>query len=397
MEPKNLEIQMLGDFSLRAGDNKISDTEGRSHKVWLLLAYMIYHRDRMIPQEELVEVLWGSFPKTTNPVSALKTTFHRVRGLLDQLWPSAGHQLILRQEGGYVWNGEIPVTVDVDTFEKLCRSDCGDESEWEKTLLKALKLYQGDFLDRLSSETWIVPVSTYFHNLYIDAALKVLPLLMGDGRFQQAEELCRTVLSFEPLHEGIYRYMMRAMMEQGDAKAAVAAYEELSKQLFTEFGVMPEEETRAVARAAARPANEIPMQMEAVCDQLRENDESKGALVCEYDFFRILCRFAARSMSRSGVATHIALLSVSGKVDEDLSKRSLERVMENLEEQLRLSLRRGDATSRCSGSQYILMLPQANYENSCMVCDRVVNAFARRYPHSPAKLQYTVRPLEPIL
>lgn len=41
------------------------------------------------------------------------------------------------------------------------------------------------------------------------------------------------------------------------------------------------------------------------------------------------------------------------------------------------------------------MLPRANYENSCMVADRLMNAFYRRYPHSPARLRCVVQPLEP--
>ena len=139
------------------------------------------------------------------------------------------------------------------------------------------------------------------------------------------------------------------------------------------------------------------MPMELIYEQLRESASSAGALVCEYDFFRVLCHSAARSMARSGIATHIALISVSGRKGEELSKRSLERAMENLEDQIRVSLRRGDAVARCSVSQYILMLPQANYENSCMVCERIVGAFSRRYPHSPVQLKYEVHPLEPIL
>ena len=71
--------------------------------------------------------------------------------------------------------------------------------------------------------------------------------------------------------------------------------------------------------------------------------------------------------------------------------------MENLQEQIRNNLRRGDAASRCSASQYILMLPHANYENSCMVCERIIRAFTRQYPHSPAELHYSVQPLEPTL
>ena len=94
-------------------------------------------------------------------------------------------------------------------------------------------------------------------------------------------------------------------------------------------------------------------------------------------------------------AVHICLLSVTDAAGEELAKRSLDRCMENLQELIRTSLRRGDIAARCSVSQYILMLPQANYENSCKVCDRIVRAFFRQYPHSPAKLHFTVQHLEP--
>ena len=43
------------------------------------------------------------------------------------------------------------------------------------------------------------------------------------------------------------------------------------------------------------------------------------------------------------------------------------------------------------------MLPQSNYENSCMVCERVIRAFNRQYPHAPLHLRYSVQPLEPNL
>ena len=69
--------------------------------------------------------------------------------------------------------------------------------------------------------------------------------------------------------------------------------------------------------------------------------------------------------------------------------------MEQLGEQIRTNLRRGDTFSRCSVSQYIIMLPQANYENSCMVARRVVGAFNRAHPHVAAKIQHMVQPLTP--
>lgn len=86
---------------------------------------------------------------------------------------------------------------------------------------------------------------------------------------------------------------------------------------------------------------------------------------------------------------------MTGKNKKELAKRSLDRAMENLQEQIRTNLRKGDVASRCSVSQFILLLPQANYENSCMVCRRIIKAFSRQYPHSPAQLHFSVQPLEP--
>ena len=88
-------------------------------------------------------------------------------------------------------------------------------------------------------------------------------------------------------------------------------------------------------------------------------------MICEYDFFRILYQAKARAIVRSGDAVHIALLSMIDKNGEQLSSRSMEKAMENLQELIRTNLRKGDIASRCSISQFILMLPEANYENSC--------------------------------
>lgn len=52
--------------------------------------------------------------------------------------------------------------------------------------------------------------------------------------------------------------------------------------------------------------------------------------------------------------------------------------------------------TKCSVSQFIVMLPQANYENSCLVCQRLVKAFFRQYPHSPVDIRFNIHPLEPM-
>ena len=137
------------------------------------------------------------------------------------------------------------------------------------------------------------------------------------------------------------------------------------------------------------------MHIGAVRDQLREAEEAKGAVLCEYDFFKLLYQVQARAILRSGEVIHIALLSLHGRDDKPLSRRSLDCAMENLQAVTMRNLRLGDVVSHCSLSQLVVMLPQANYENSNMVCQRIIKAFYRQFPHSPAEIRFSVQPLEP--
>jgi len=381
------------------GDVQIDDSANRSHKVWLLLAYLIYHRRRTVSQEELVSLLWGDEGNSANPLGALKTTLHRARATLDQLAPAAGHDLIVRKNGGYSWSDEVSTQLDIETFESLCQSASSVENTDDRLamLMQALSLYQGDFLNKLSAETWVVPISAYYHNLYIQAMLSALPLLEAKNRPQEAVDFCRSALRVEPYREELYQHLMRSLLTLGDQKGAISAYEEMSELLLSNFGILPSEESRSIYREIVKTVNTHAVPLGTVQEQLREQNPASGALICGYDFFKLLYQAEARSIARSGEAIHIGLLSMTGENKEDLSMRSLGRAMDNLQEQIRTNLRRGDAASRCSASQYILMLPHANYENSCMVCERIIKAFARQYPHSPAQLHYSVQPLEPIV
>lgn len=399
MSESRVYIQMFGTFSLSAGDAQIDDNANRSLKVWLLLAYLIYHRNRVVTQEELVELLWGEDNDSANPLGALKTTLHRVRATLDALFPSAGHDLIVRRNGAYAWTEELQTDLDIVLFEDLyhqasLQSEAGPRLE---LLLQALSLYRGNFLSKLSSKTWVIPIAAYYHNLYIRIVLEALPLLVSEKRLSEAAALCRAALQISPYDETLYQYLMQALLEQGDQKGAVAAYEKMREVLLSNLGVMPSEESQAIYREAIKTVNARAIPPGLLTEQLREHSPASGALICDYDFFRLLYQAEARSISRSGDAIHIGLLSMTGENHADLSQRSLSRAMENLQEQIRSNLRRGDAASRCSASQYILLLPHANYENSCMVCERIIRSFTRQYPHSPAELHYSVQPLEPTL
>jgi DNA-binding SARP family transcriptional activator len=397
MAIESLQVQMLGRFSIQSGEQEITDQENRTRKVWLLLAYMIYCRNRPLSQVELTELLWGDEERSSNPFNALKTMLHRVRASLDKLDGSAGHTLILRREGSYAWNTQVPLQLDAEQFEKACRAGDAavDEEERLRCYLQALDLYGGDFLQKLSSESWVVPIAAYYHNLYVQTLLNALPLLEARNDAEQAAALCRRAVAVEPYNELVYQHLMRNLLTLQRHREVITVYDDMSQLLFDNFGILPSEESRALYRQAVRTVNDRAVSITTVMEQLREPDEARGALFCEYDFFKIIYHAMARAVVRSGDAVHLGLISVTAAEGQEMSKRSLNRCMENLRALMCANLRRGDVASLCSASQYILMLPQANYENSCKVCERVIKTFTRQYPHSPARLHYAVQPLEP--
>lgn len=397
-ESKNLRVQTLGAFSLTSPTGIVSDGDNRTKKVWLFLAYMIYRRDRAIEGSEYINFLWGEEDQGANPANALKTILHRARQSLEPLWPGAGHQLILRQGSAYRWNTEFPLELDIDEFDRLCRQGEANPNEEERLTdyLAALALYHGDFLPRQSSHLWVLPISAHYHQMYVQLVLQTIPLLAERSRYREMAEVCRAALVQEPYLEELYRHLMEALIQLGAHREAATVYEDMAKLFMANFGVMPEESTRALYRTALSTLHDHALPMDSILDQLREPEGPNGALICQYDTFRSIYHSVARSLVRSGDAVHLALISVHHRNrSEELPRRSLDRVMSNLREIIRSSLRRGDVAAQCSVSQFLLMLPQANFENSQMVCDRILKAFARKYPHSPAQPQVAIFPLEP--
>jgi hypothetical protein len=135
--------------------------------------------------------------------------------------------------------------------------------------------------------------------------------------------------------------------------------------------------------------------VEMLQEQLKEENSYPGALICEYDFFRVLYYSTARSVLRSGWAVHLALISVKGKKVSEHDSKRWEKIQTNLQDTIRSSMRRGDSAARCSASQYVIMLPRANYENSCMVCDRIIKAYYQKHSRLDVDIRYEVFPIQP--
>lgn len=75
-EIAHIRATMLGRFALQQTGMKeprMVSLAGRSGRLWTLVAYLILHRDRGIPAQELIDLLWPD-GSGNNPASLCKIT-----------------------------------------------------------------------------------------------------------------------------------------------------------------------------------------------------------------------------------------------------------------------------------------------------------------------------------
>ena len=393
MKQDILQVKMFGKFELTYGEKQISCTGSRSKLLWNLVAYLLCHKGELVSSEELIPIIW-KYDKNDNPAGAMRTAIHRTRSMLSELTGDTSVQFLISKNGGYMWNPEIETEIDVEKFDKLA-VDGIDHSDIE-TCFEAMALYEGNFLPMQSSEMWVMPVQAYYHNLYESLIDHLVPLLEQENRFEKGIAICEDALKIDPYSEKIYQYLMRFLLIADERQEVVRIYEEMSKLLLTTFGIMPDQESRALYREALSSVkNGTVVSPEVVQEQLCEQGEINGALLCDYDFFKMLYQSQARAIVRSGIVVHTALLTIKSRNKQEVSAKSVSLAMDHLEEHLRKSLRKGDVITRCSSSQFMVMLTSCNYENSCKVCQRFISSFNQKYPHSLVYVDYYVQALVP--
>lgn len=355
--------------------------------LWNILAYLISNQGKPISTEDLIENVKGS-SGNISPANAMRTAIFRARQMLDNLVGDSSKRILISQNGGYMWNPEIPTVIDCVEFDRLM-SEIKENPTDLKRMLAAFRLYDGKFLSLQSSELWVVPRQVYYHELYESLLNSMFPLLEQEKKYFDAICACRKLLLINPFSEKNYQHLMRFLLMNNEREEAIRVYKKMSKTMLADLGVLPNQESRAIYHEALSVSYSAPLLTDDIVQELCEQNPARGAYTCDYDFFKTLYQAHARAMERTGIPSHIAVVSLradrnSVMVDE------LSEMMDLFEKTMRLSLRRGDIITRCSASQFIVMLLSADYENSLRVCERFTAAFHKAHPHCQYEVDYDV-------
>ncbi len=397
---RTLKINMFGGFSLSCGDRCVDDRNSRSRKIWMLLEYLIAFRGKDVSQNDLIELLWRD-EDAGDPANTLKTLVHRARSLLDELEFVSGKDMILSdRNGSYCFNNDLPCAIDAEEFEKLCahplEADPFTDADLN-ALMEALALYKGDYLPKNALESWVIPINTYYHSMYLKAVFRAVEALWQHDRPADVASVCQKAASIDPYEESLHYNLIKALVATGKAQAAMRHYEQVTKLFFNEFGVNPSEELTALYKEIVKGSNATQLDLGLIKENMKESTLSQGAYCCEFEFFREMYQVEARAASRTGQAVFICLFTVTDYAGSKPNQKVLATAMERLGEAIQNALRRGDVYARFSVSQYIIMLPTASFENAEKVAKRILKRYNDGNYRLPVTLRYTNQPLDPMM
>ena len=239
----------------RPGGDTLEGRELGSRKARTLLALLAAERGALVPLDRIVEALWPDEPPA-DPAANVATLVSRTRRLL-------GADLLTATGRAYGLAARGPWVVDLDEASRLTAEAAARAAAGEAALAVAAA---GSALELLGSQPalvdeddadWVLRVRREADALRRRArhllAESLTPLEPAEAARVAAESVAA-----DPFDEQAVRTLMRALVADGRASAALAAYDDLAARLREELGTSPDRESVdlhvSVLREADLPA-----------------------------------------------------------------------------------------------------------------------------------------------
>ena len=401
---KTLEIFTLGTFVLKnnltsAPINKITE---QPNKAWELFKFLLTNRDKLLIPEKIIETLW---PKVeyTNPGASFRYHVYKMRQLLKKASIPEEIISIVSSNGYYSLETGPACWLDAEEFINLSgKADELSQSSPAEAIdlyIDALSLYKGEYLPEVAGN-WVFLARHFYRNLYLKNIFKVSKLLKRSGRFDRIIEIIETAFFLiEPVAEELHLLYMNTLLEVGKVERARAHYELLTTTMYQEAGVKP---SKALRKVYQKIKNNYEASISDLSDlteftdvqEIREKREKvKGALICDPDIFRFLCKLERRRSERSN-NIYLGILSIeNGSNERMLSSAELQDALESLKTLLLNDLRKSDVISRWNKNQFILLLAEMDQEQANRILGRIKGKFKKKHFKGEDVLHCTVHSL----
>ena len=389
----NIEIYMLGRFMIVVDGFDIVPKLGNSKKKLALLQYLLLNKDTSVSNFNLFESIWAG-EENANPESSLKTLISRLRQNLKDVGLD---KAIVTKQGAYKWNEALNAEIDIFLFEDLCQKALTfrelNEAN-EEVLNEVVRLYQGDLLSGYDTETWIVPKSMYFHNLYLKVVYLYIDLLEKQNRYNDIMHLSRKGLEVDMFDPKLNLHLMTSLLELGMKNEAMSHYNYTVNLHYTQLGVTPSTEILSFYKDLVKIEHDSNASLDIICQDLQMEEEDSTAFVCDYSIFKDIYKLNMRNLERLNITIFLGLITITpadkrGNTDLLL----LDKTMELFLDALKHNLRKGDTISRYGPSQFAILLPAINHKTGTIAMERVKKSFYSQHSIPDFVISYKIKPI----
>ena len=391
-----LEISTLGGFEVKLGPRVLTDEYQRSRKSWDLLKFLLLHREKYTPAEEILEQLWPQ-QEYTDHRRALRIQVHRLRQMLEEQEsndpggeppgkagsrasepPSARPNYLVFSHGCYRWNQDAPYWLDVEEFASLYQEAYpvteADPPRAEACYRRMLELYKGELLPENSYSEWVIPIRNYYRHIFLKSALELLEILKRERRCQEIVEVGDKVLQQEFFEEEFHAYYLEALLELGKAREAKSHYHYLYDVFQRELEAQPSEALTQLYHLAVSGKTDFSPDLKQLQQHLLEKD-NPGIMFCSPESFRLFYQLERRRCQRNGSPAFLVLVTLSPSSYRTPGPEKLRRSGEKLQEVFSSTLRRGDVFTWWSESQYLVLLVNLRLHQAETVLQRLEEKF----------------------
>lgn len=226
----HIHIQLLGDFRLECDAKPVNAVN--TPRLQSLLAYLLLHRHAPQSRQHVSFVLWPGSTEA-HARGSMRKLLHQLTHAL--LYPN---RMLDVNAKTVQWRPDAAFTLDVAEFETAA----GDLDSLH-SLCRAVELYRGDLLPSCYDE-WIIPERERLLQLFTTALNRIIFMLESQRDYSNAIHYAQIFLRHAPVHEEIYRRLMRLYALSGDRAGALHTYHTCATVLERELNVEPCADTR---------------------------------------------------------------------------------------------------------------------------------------------------------
>ena len=236
----------MGGFGLVIGQSQRRLATRKSES---LLAYLVLAHPKEVSRDKVLAAIWPDVEETRARNNLRMTLWRTQRAL-------SGSDVRVVSRPGWLSLDVKSLEVDAVQFRKLVESPTADPNARVEEIERAISLYTGDLLEGVDEE-WCEAERLHLHMVFVSSLKELVRLYRERAAYNKAIQICRRIVTLDPLDEKTHRDLMLLHHLNGERSAALAQYQVINNILQAELGISPEEKTTELWRYVRSRTAEI--------------------------------------------------------------------------------------------------------------------------------------------